>query len=258
MYARIALHSYVSDHSMSVSKKVKTENHEELKPDRKKNILLSAEKLFAMRSYDSVSIRDIANEAQVPSRLVGYYFGKKSDLFEAILEQRKENVIERRRLIKEAIQCISDADVLEKIVTAWCFPVVQMRADEHSENFLLLVARCVWEQSDITAQLIERYYDGLAMDFINALHVIFPTWDEPRRCWAYEWAVGAMLMLVADRRVERLSKGKCIPGDPAMLPELVAFICAGIRAMEQLARAKPQRLKNTSPTSKRKAAAHKK
>ena len=42
------------------------------RPDRKADILLAAEKLFAQRGYHAVSIRQIAEEAGVPLALVGY------------------------------------------------------------------------------------------------------------------------------------------------------------------------------------------
>ncbi|MGZ9713020.1 TetR/AcrR family transcriptional regulator [Glaciimonas sp. GNP009] len=202
-----------------------------IKQDRKKDILLSAEKLFAMRSYDGVSIRDIADDAGVPSRLVGYYFDKKDNLFEAIFEHRKPNIDERLNLLKEAKAHIDAPDALEKIVHAWCAPVVQMRAHPDGENFLILVARTVWEQSEIAVRVIQRYYDPLARDFIDALQVLFPDRDESSLYWAYEWALGALLMHIADKRVERLSKGVCKAGGVDRGPDLVAFICGGIRAM---------------------------
>ena len=57
-----------------------------VRPDRRFAILLAAEKLFAQRGYNGVSIRQIAEEAGVPLALVGYYFGPKQDLFHAIFE----------------------------------------------------------------------------------------------------------------------------------------------------------------------------
>jgi AcrR family transcriptional regulator len=59
---------------------------EAVRPDRKRAILLAAEKLFAERGYHAVTIRQIAEEAGVPSALVGYYYGAKHELFHAIFE----------------------------------------------------------------------------------------------------------------------------------------------------------------------------
>lgn len=202
-----------------------------IKQDRKKEILLSAEKLFALRSYDGVSIRDIADDAGVPSRLVGYYFGKKDDLFEAIFEHRKPNIDERISLLEQARVQHDAPDALEKIVSAWCFPVIQMRAHPEGENFLILVARTVWEQSELAVRVIQRFYDHLAQDFVATLHLVYPNIDEKTRYWIYEWALGALLMHIADQRVGRLSRGKCVPGGADSGADLVKFLCAGIRSL---------------------------
>lgn len=210
-----------------------TADTREDKPNRKINILLSAEKLFAMRSYDAVSIRDIADAADVPSRLVGYYYGRKEDLFEAIFIYRQDYILERQRLIRAANLASAPTTALHEIVNAWCGPVLAMRAHPDGEHFLVLVARSVWEQSEVAVETIRRHYDGLAEDFIAALQVIYPERSHASHCWAYQWALGALLMQIADRRVERLSHGACAPGNTSALPQLVAFICAGIDAMAE-------------------------
>ena len=56
------------------------------RPDRRHAILLAAEKLFAQHGYHAVTIRQIADEAEVPLALVGYYYGPKHELFHAIFE----------------------------------------------------------------------------------------------------------------------------------------------------------------------------
>lgn len=72
------------------------------KQDRKKTIWLSMEKLFAMRSYDGVSILDIANDSGVQSRLAGHSFAKKDGLFETTLAHRKPNIDALLNLLIEA------------------------------------------------------------------------------------------------------------------------------------------------------------
>jgi hypothetical protein len=45
--------------------------------------------------------------------------------------------------------------------------------------------------------------------------------------WAYEFSLGAMLMLIADPRVERLSRHGAKSGDPAQYDYLVGFLKVG-------------------------------
>lgn len=58
------------------------------KPDKKDHIIAAAEKLFALRGYDSTSIRDICQEAEVNVAMVNYYFGSKDGMFREMVEQK--------------------------------------------------------------------------------------------------------------------------------------------------------------------------
>src|SRR6218665_2989950 len=65
------------------------------RPDRRRAILLAAEKLFAQHGYHAVMIRQIAEQAGVPLALVGYYFGPKHAPFHAIFEHWSHTIDER-------------------------------------------------------------------------------------------------------------------------------------------------------------------
>jgi hypothetical protein len=64
-----------------------------------------------------------------------------------------------------------------------------------------------------------------------------PDCDRVTIVCGYEYAIGALLMHLADRRVERLSAGQAISGDPARLEDLVSFIASGFRALAKRASA---------------------
>ena len=53
-------------------------------------IMQAAEKLFAAKSFDGTSVRDIAEEAEVNLAMISYYFGSKKKLMEAIFNYRGE------------------------------------------------------------------------------------------------------------------------------------------------------------------------
>lgn len=59
---------------------------EEKKSGREK-IEKAAMEMFALHGYDGVSIRDIAKKAGVNSASISYYFGSKSKLYEAIIQE---------------------------------------------------------------------------------------------------------------------------------------------------------------------------
>lgn len=58
------------------------------KPDKKDQIIEAAERLFAGVGYDSTSVRDICQEAQVNVAMINYYFGSKEGLLKEMIERK--------------------------------------------------------------------------------------------------------------------------------------------------------------------------
>lgn len=63
------------------------EEEKEKAPDKREQIENAAIRLFALKGYSDVSIRDIGKEAGVNSAAISYYFGGKKELYAAILER---------------------------------------------------------------------------------------------------------------------------------------------------------------------------
>ena len=78
--------------------------------------------------------------------------------------------------------------------------------------------------------MLRRYFDPLAVAFIDALQRALPHATRGQVAWCYQFALGALLHHVNDRRIERLSFGQNQPGDEATAgPLLVRFIAHGMR-----------------------------
>jgi len=58
----------------------------------KLRILETAQELFAARGFDGVSVRDIADQAQVNVAMINYYFGNKDGLYLGIVENYIEEM----------------------------------------------------------------------------------------------------------------------------------------------------------------------
>jgi hypothetical protein len=73
----------------------------------------------------------------------------------------------------------------------------------------------------------------MAKAFIEAFHTTlaaeFQGVTRAQVAWCYQFALGALLHHISDTRVHRLSQGENRPSDPAVMPQLVAFVAAGIR-----------------------------
>ncbi len=201
----------------------------ESRPDRKLAILLAAEKLFAENGYHAVTIRQIAEEAGVPLALVGYYYGQKHELFEAIFEHWSPTIDERLIGLQVAVDA-GGPELLRHIVEAFIQPVLRMRASAEGEFYALLVARELSYASPEADRVLRRHFDPLAHAYIDALCSALPHANNGDCAWAYQFALGALLHHMSDQRVARLSGGANTPNDSAAHPMLVRFIEGGIRA----------------------------
>ncbi|MDE2419487.1 MAG: TetR family transcriptional regulator [Burkholderiales bacterium] len=200
------------------------------RPDRKAAILLAAEKLFAQSGYHAVTIRQIAVEADVPLALVGYYYGQKHELFEAIFAHWNVTIEERLQALRDAeSRHTGDARLLH-IIEAFVDPVLRLRASMEGEYYALLVARELFYATEVTDRVLRAYFDPLARAFIDALHRTLPQASRSQIAWCYQFALGALMHHLSDVRVQRLSDDQNTPNDPAARPLLVSFIVGGMRA----------------------------
>jgi AcrR family transcriptional regulator len=200
------------------------------RPDRKGDILLAAEKLFAQRGYHAVSLREIALEAGVPLALVGYYYGPKHELFHAIFAHWNNTIEERLQALQGICIDPHDAHTLPRIIDAFVGPVLRLRASSEGEYYALLVARELYHLHEETDRVMRSYFDPLAHAFIDALGLALPHTTRAQVAWCYQFALGALLHHISDTRVERLSLGQSKAGDAAAAPLLTTFIVGGMRA----------------------------
>ncbi len=217
------------------------------RPDRRQAILLAAERLFARFGYHAVSIRQIADEAGVPLALVGYYFGPKNALFEAIFAHWNPT-IERRLAALAAVPIdAADARTLPRIIDAFTAPVLALRASNEGEYYALLVARELSHATEEADRVLRHYFDPLANAFIDALQRALPHATRAQVAWGYQFALGALLHHLTDTRVERLSGGEAQANDAAGGALLVTFIAGGLRA----AMPRPRAARAAMPPSKK-------
>lgn len=201
-----------------------------VRPDRKADILLAAEKLFAQRGYHAVTIRQIAEEAGVPLALVGYYYGPKQALFQAIFAHWNSTIEERVNALRAVPLDADNPRTLPAIIEAFIGPVLRLRGSSEGEYYALLVARELYHATDEADQVLRAFFDPLAHAFIDALHLALPGSTRGQVAWVYQFALGALLHHISDGRVERLSKGENMPNDPMAAVLLANFIVGGIRA----------------------------
>jgi AcrR family transcriptional regulator len=214
------------------------------------DILLAAEKLFAQHGYHGVTIRQIADEAQVPLALVGYYFGPKSELFHAIFAHWQDTLQARLSQLQQVLDAPPKKDFLRQVVEAFVCPVLEQRASAEGEYYAQLVGRELARQTPETQRVLTEFFDPLAQKFIDAIHTARPGHDRATAAWAYQFALGALLHHITDHRAPTLSRGRNKVNDPVAAPLLIDFVTAGIAAVMPLSPT-PRTKAHASPSNRR-------
>jgi len=203
--------------------------NESVKSER---ILDAAEALFARHGYDGVTMRQIAQGAQVDVALANYHFGKKLDLFHAVFERRAEILSSSRR--KLLMSAKGRDQTLEQVIEAFLLPLKMAQETEDSgwKNYLALLAYVmnspVWSQ-----ELMGKVYDKRVGEFIDALKAAFPNANDEDLHWCYHYVSGALALTLAQTgRIDILSDGKCLSTDfDAAYERMIPFVAAGFTAV---------------------------
>jgi AcrR family transcriptional regulator len=199
----------------------------------REKLIFSAERLFAERGFDGVSVRDIANDAKVNSALVGYYFHGKEGLLAEVYTRHCEPLKrERARLLAEYSQGGNSLN-LEQILEAFIRPSLEAgQGSVEGRNFSRLRAILSAENSSLLEQLVAQNFDETNRLFINLLCKALPHLSREDVFWRFHFLLGTIYYTAAGpHRIRTLSKGKCDPSDPeATTGELILFAAAGFGA----------------------------
>jgi AcrR family transcriptional regulator len=113
----------------------------------KERLLGAAEKLFAERGFEGVSVRDLAAEADVNVAAVNYHFQGKMNLYSEVLRRRL--VFKREASLAALAAAPRDAEgrpILEDLIHDFVAQYLQeILASPHGRNFMRLIA---WEMHD--------------------------------------------------------------------------------------------------------------
>ncbi len=210
--------------------------------DKKKNtrerILNAAEKLFAEKGFEGVSVRQIMSAAEADVSLAYYHFKSKRDLFDQVMLRRADFLNEiRYAALDEVVANHPDGNPpLEEIMDAGISPVLNLLLDRHEEwkHYLQIVAR-INSSPLVGGELMTRYFDPLILNFIDKIRLSLPDCDDEELFWSYHFLSGALTLTLAETgRIDNLSGGLCRSSDIAAIRErMPRFLAAGFRALCQ-------------------------
>ena len=188
-----------------------------------------AERLFAERGIDAVSLRTINTEAGYSVAALHYHFATRDGLIEALLERAQPRMLAERARMLAALRPLPHPP-LEAIVAALIRPLTVGMAEDFPAALakLRFLVRLSFDRSPYLVRTIE---DSLAV-FLPLLQRALPHLDQ--RTLRHRWRFAADLAqhalasaLGAGRRAPHNLRREVLEGS---LEELSAFICGGLRA----------------------------
>jgi AcrR family transcriptional regulator len=104
-----------------------------LPPSTKEQLVITAERLFAVHGIDSVSLRQICTEAgNANNSAVQYHFGTKDRLLQAIFQYRIPHLMARRNLLAAEASASGKYDEIRTALMVQFLPLVEQAETEGS------------------------------------------------------------------------------------------------------------------------------
>lgn len=206
------------------------------KQPTRERILDAAEKLFANKGYEGVSVRQIMSKAEADVSLAYYHFKSKRDLFDQVMLRRVEHLNGIRLKALEAVEerHADDAPSVEEIIDAFTHPLLDLLGREHDEwkYYFQLIAQ-INNSPEWGGELMTRYFDPLVRRFVEALRKALPDCRDEDLFWSYHFLSGALTLTFAETgRIDNLSGGVCRASDMESINQrMPRFLAAGFRAL---------------------------
>jgi AcrR family transcriptional regulator len=196
-------------------------------------ILDAAEELFARHGIYGVTMREIAELADVDTALLHYYFESKRGVFDAVFARRCDVLNSERMLEMDRYEAdIGDQFAVEGIIAAYLRPTFRLnrQGGQGWRNFCAFVTHL---NSTELAEIFAKKFEPVLRRFIGLLKHALPEATEADLYWAYHFFSGSLMIVnAANGSIEGLSDGQCRSDDfEAIEPRLVHYSAEGFKAV---------------------------
>ncbi|MEM7443934.1 MAG: TetR/AcrR family transcriptional regulator [Pseudomonadota bacterium] len=201
-------------------------------PDR---LLDAAERLFAKRNYQTVTLKEIAAEANSNVGQIAYHFGKKEVLVRETIQRRAEELNkERIALLEQYEELVGPDNVeVEPLVRALILPYYNRLDDEDSQwrYFATFVGRSVWDGTLST--YMSESFDDVAKLYIATFMRAIPGLEHGDAIRGFHFLTAVMhAATVRDARVQGLHDEAGANSSWSSYKEIVVpYISAGFKAL---------------------------
>ncbi|MAW85573.1 MAG: TetR family transcriptional regulator [Phyllobacteriaceae bacterium] len=181
----------------------------------RERVLDAAERLFADHGFDAVSIRQIAQEAEVTLGVVGFHSGSKEALFSTILKRRVDMLSAGRRAALDRLLAEKGrgAITLRDLMAAYIGPYIDCASagDPQWLAYARLIAHTAGDSRWYPA--VKDLYDPMALVFLDEIGALYPRAPRERLAAAFVMSVAAMLSTVASttRMAALAADGEILP-----------------------------------------------
>ncbi len=222
---------------MKVIDRQRAKGVEEQSPaETRQRIVETAEKLFALRGIEAVSIRDITQAAGVNLAAINYHFGTKYGLAAEVFKQCINPLNVQRLVLLDDVEARSSdkPPKLEAVLEAMIRPAVDRGFDDEqdSETFLRLTGRCLSEPNAEVEQIVRAHFEKIIRRFDAAFLRALPGLDPEELFWRIKFMFGALhysLLTCGKQKNLPVKLRKTLDAE-GLIQRLVTFTAAGLRA----------------------------
>ena len=207
-------------------------------------ILDAAERLFAERGIDGVSVRAILAEAGVNAALANYHFGSREGLIDAILRRRLAPLTEERARLLDELEARGKAASVEDVLRAFFAPAGRVFA---RPDLARLFAHLMGSPNPDIRAMHRRAFGDVVERFAEALAERLPAHVTPMQlvCRFY-FTLGTSLITSANgAEMAQFARERfgpeAVPDADSLVEEIVAFCAAGLESRSPRARRRSPR-----------------
>jgi multidrug efflux system outer membrane protein len=201
----------------------------------RERLLIKAAELFALRGFESVSLRDLTRAAGVNLAAVNYHFGSKEALVDEVVARLIKPVNDERLTQLDAAEAAAHPQPVAASAVADAFlrPVMhRVRESPISEQlFFKLMGRCLMGRLQIIPDSALPDFENMVQRFVNALRRANPSLTHAEACWRLNFMAGSLISTLAHADIATYFAGeKAHPPDTETLLTRLIHHCTG--AME--------------------------
>lgn len=220
---------------MTTEAKPKRRTKAQQRAETLEHILDAAEHLFSLRGLYGVTLKDVANAAEVHTSLLHYYFDDKKAMFDAVFARRATVTADRRMAALDLYAAESKGKpTVEGALRAYLDTDLDLyiTGGEGWRNYATLGAQVAMAPK-WGAKLFDTHFDPVVLKLIGLLKQALPDCPEEDIFWGYHFVTGGLVMTLARTgRIDELSGGLCKSEDfPAVKARMARFLSFGFEGI---------------------------